>query len=245
MLLLLGTHPDITTSWNSVEGKLTLTGTSSSQVSYINLVAAVKDVVFQSSSAQPNDKSFSITIGDANYLPLTGHYYEYVADYGITWSDAKTKAEARTYFGLQGYLATILYPEEAQLAGEQASGAGWLGGTDEENEGEWKWVTGPDAGTVFWNGLANGSTPNYANWNYNEPNNVNGGEDYLHITDPSIGIPGAWNDLREFGEPPGPYYPKGYIVEYGGMPGDPVVSISTSTNLYALTVVSPLSSVLT
>ncbi|UKM64672.2 T9SS type B sorting domain-containing protein [Flavobacteriaceae bacterium GSB9] len=245
MLLLLGTHPDIATSWNSVEGKLTLTGTSSSQVSYINLVAAVKDVVFQSSSAQPNDKSFSITIGDANYLPLTGHYYEYVSDYGITWSDAKTKAEARTYFGLQGYLATILYPEEAQLAGEQASGAGWLGGTDEENEGEWKWVTGPDAGTVFWNGLANGSTPNYANWNYNEPNNVNGGEDYLHITDPSIGIPGAWNDLREFGEPPGPYYPKGYIVEYGGMPGDPVVSISASTNLYALTVVSPLSSVLT
>lgn len=231
-LILLGSHPNVATSWSALEGKLTIEGIASALVSYTDLIAAIKDVVFQSTSNNPTNKSFSITIGDANYLPSTGHYYEYIASYGITWTDAKIAAENRTYFGLQGYLATLTSAEEAQLAGEQAAGAGWIGGNDVETEGVWKWVTGPEAGTVFWNGVANGSTPNYANWNNNEPNNVNGGEDYAHITDPSIGIPGAWNDLRVGGDPPGLYHPKGYIVEYGGMPGDLDIEIAASTSIY-------------
>ncbi len=238
-LILLGAHPNIVSSWNSLEGKLTLTGSTSIEVSYVDFIAAIKDIVFQSTSNNPSDKVFSITIGDANYLPLTGHYYEYVPAYGITWADARVAAENLTYFGLQGYLATILYPEEAQLAGEQAPGAGWLGGSDEETEGVWKWVTGPESGTVFWNGGNNGSTPNYANWNINQPDNAHGGpgEDYLHITDPSIGIRGAWNDLRIAGDPPGPYHPKGFIVEYGGMPGDPIINIAGSTSIYTPSII--------
>ena len=102
--------------------------------------------------------------------------------YEVITSEAKAAAETKTYFGLQGYLVTILFPEEAQLAGEQAAGAGWIGGSDAQTEGVWKWVTGPEAGTVFWNGGPNGSTPNYANWNSGEPNNCCGGEDYAHIT---------------------------------------------------------------
>lgn len=175
-LILLGSHPNVATSWSALEGKLTIEGIASALVSYTDLIAAIKDVVFQSTSNNPTNKSFSITIGDANYLPSTGHYYEYIASYGITWTDAKIAAENRTYFGLQGYLATLTSAEEAQLAGEQAAGAGWIGGNDVGIEGVWKWVTGPEAGTVFWNGVANGSTPNYANWNNNEPNNVNGGK---------------------------------------------------------------------
>lgn len=231
-LTLTGSHSNIQANWSNLEGKLTLSGLGGVNVSYVDFIAAVNDVVFQSNSANTSgEKFFSFTIGDANYLPSTGHYYEYVSDIGITWTAAKSAAEARTYFGLQGYLATITSVEEAQLSGEQSSGAGWIGGSDAETEGVWKWVTGPEAGTVFWNGAINGSTSNYANWNSNEPNQA-GNEDYAHVTAPGIGIDGSWNDLSNTGNTNGDYQPKGYIVEYGGMPGEPpLVNLSASTKI--------------
>jgi len=231
LTLPIGTNPNITTTWSASEGKLTLKSSASGPATYIDIIAAVKDVVFESSSSTVSgEKKFSFTIGDANYLPKTGHFYEYVPNLGITWTNAKTAAEARTYYGLQGYLATITSAEEAQLSGEQAKGAGWIGGSDSQNEGIWKWVTGPEAGTVFWNGGITGSSPNFAFWNNSEPNNQ-GDEDYAHVTAPGVGIPGSWNDLSNTGAALGDYQPKGYIVEYGGMPGDPVLKLSASTTI--------------
>ncbi|WP_052823420.1 T9SS type B sorting domain-containing protein [Neotamlana sedimentorum] len=231
ILILSGTHPNIVATWDVNAGKLTLKSSNSPLASYTSLIEATKAIIFKSTSNNPRDKVFSITIGDANYLPSTNHYYEYIDDLGVTWTEAKNLAQTRTYFGLQGYLATITTVEEAQLVGEQAAGAGWIGGSDAENEGEWKWVTGPENGLVFWYGQANGTSPNYAFWNNGEPNNV-GNEDYAHITSPGVGIPGSWNDLSNEGNDVGDYQPKGYIVEYGGMPGDPELNISTSTSIY-------------
>jgi gliding motility-associated-like protein len=230
-LRLENNHPNVEATWNSQEGKLTLTGVSGSAVAYVDLIAAVSDVVFESSSTSPTEeKFFSFTIGSANYLPETGHYYEYIEAFGIRWDDARAAAENRSFFGLQGYLATITSDAEAQLTGEQASGTGWIGGTDSVNEGVWRWATGPEAGTIFWNGDANGTSPNFAFWNTNEPNNLND-EDYAHITAPGVGITGSWNDLSITGDPTGDYQPKGYIVEYGGMPGDPTLTLSASTKI--------------
>ncbi|MGV3695661.1 Ig-like domain-containing protein [Flavobacterium sp.] len=234
-LTLTGTHPNITSTWNATTGTLTLTGVSG-QPTYVDLVAAIEDVEFSSSGANPSGvKNFSITVGQANYLPSNGHYYLYVPNLGITWSAAKIAAENSTYYGLQGYLATITSAEEAQIAGEQTTGAGWIGGSDEALEGTWKWMTGPELGLTFWQGNFTGFTTNYAFWNSGEPNNVIDGnnvdEDYAHITAVGVGIRGSWNDLSNTGSASGDYQPKGYIVEYGGMPGDPVLHIATSTTL--------------
>src|SRR5690606_1075973 len=228
-LVLTGTHPNIITSWNPITGKLTLRGLGGADILYRDLIVAVKEIIYESlSSNVSGEKFFSFTIGDANYLPSTGHYYQYIASSGISWNNARTAAASLNYYGLQGYLATILTADEAQFSGEQAGGVGWLGGNDEHTEGVWKWVTGPEAGTVFWNGGTNGSTPNFANWNNNEPNNL-GDEDYIHVTY-GIGRPGSWNDLPNIGGVNN-YFPQGFIVEYGGMPGDPVVDIAASTKI--------------
>lgn len=233
VLSLAGTHSNIIANWDAGSGKLTLKSPTNTTVLYSDFVNAIEDVVYRNNSATPSGtRTFSITVGQANYLPSNGHYYQYVPNFGIAWNTAKTLAETTTYYGLQGYLATITAMDEAILIGEQASGTGWIAGTDEETEGVWKWASGPEIGQIFWNGTVNGSTPNFAFWNRNEPNNTGNNEDYAHITAPGVGIAGSWNDLKITGDTSGNYQPKGYIVEFGGMPGDPVLQISTSTTIY-------------
>ena len=233
VLTLTGTHPNITPSWDPVQGKLTLEGPAT----YSEFESAVLATVFSSSAAVPNGiRQFSITVGDANYLPSTQHYYEFVSVPGITWTDAEVAASNRTYFGLQGYLVTLTSQQEADFSGSQAQGVGWIGASDAAVEGEWRWVTGPEAGTLFWDGGVGGTELTFAFWNNNEPNDfpdgpsVPGQENYAHITDNSVGIVGSWNDLPNTGGG-GAYASQGYVVEYGGTSGDPVLSLTATTSI--------------
>jgi hypothetical protein len=112
-------HPNIKKDWSPIEGKLKLTSAVvGTQISYDDLKEAVREVIFTSSSNTiSGDKYFSLTIGSANYLPSNQHFYVFEPYLDITWTDAKIEAESpgKKYYGLQGYLATILSDEENQI----------------------------------------------------------------------------------------------------------------------------------
>ena len=152
----------------------------------------------------------------------TNHFYEFVPGY-YTWQQAKIAAEKRNHNGLQGYLATITSGIENNfiVSNFGVSGwGGWIGASDEQKEGIWKWVTGPEKGTVF---LQNGKAIGYDNFFTGQPDNNLAIENYAHIW--TWGKKGSWNDLPndpKFWVPNIPEaYKIGYYVEYGGLEATP------------------------
>ncbi|MGB1362731.1 MAG: hypothetical protein ACPG7V_05690, partial [Flavobacteriaceae bacterium] len=124
-LKLLGDFDNISALWKVSEAKMTLSSVDDSALAPEDLIRAVKSVVFYSSDPNPTiDRYISITIGNANFLPSSGHYYEFVSAPNITWTNAKIAAESKSYYGMQGYLATIKSQEEAFLVGELSPGVG-------------------------------------------------------------------------------------------------------------------------
>ena len=100
----------------------------------------------------------------------------------MTWTQAKAKCEE---FG--GHLVTITSAHEQEVVnGMLDKGIRdfyWIGASDTETEGTFKWVTGE----AF----------SYTNWRSGEPNN-DGEEDYAHLyayKDKSAW--GEWNDIKE------------------------------------------------
>ncbi|HEY9710282.1 MAG TPA: DUF4347 domain-containing protein, partial [Oculatellaceae cyanobacterium] len=229
-----GTIGAITWRYNAQSGVMTLDGTASVST----YEAVLRQVTYQNTNATPTTaaRDIQFTLGTAVYNPDNRHYYEFVPTTSdITWTTARDAAALSTtnpfgpgnQFPLQGYLATITSEEENDLIASKVQGRGWIGASDETVEGDWRWVTGPEAGTLFWRGTGNDPTPvpgQYNNWSqtYNgqnspEPNQTGSGEDYGHMHSAESGdIPGTWND-----------YPltysdiEGYIVEYGGLENPP------------------------
>ena len=211
--------------WNENSGYLEITGIGTDEA----YEEAVSKVYYRNTSSSPTTgiRSFSISLSDADYLPATDHFYRFVRQYGISWSAARTAASAMDYYGLKGYLSTIRSKAEQDFISTKTEGTGWIGGSDAESEGTWKWVTGPaEDRVVFWQGSYTGGTVNgqYEHWGSGEPNNQ-GDEDYAHVLYHIQGEKGFWNDLPLIGGG-GDYTPQGFLVEYGGMPGDPVLKLS-------------------
>ena len=194
----------------------------------------------------------SASLAGAAFFAGTGHYYEFVTA-TVSWTAAKAAAANKRFNGLTGYLATITSAEENAFIVEKTGGsAAWVGGSDEfsqinaatgettyanqtASEGKWYWVTGPEAGTQFWDHtksgaarlIPDGNGVRYQNWNNSfnnpawgaEPNNSSTSEHYLQLL---VGGDGNWNDLPNTST-------LSYVVEYGGLPGETALKQASTT----------------
>ena len=140
--------------------------------------------------------------------------YEIITTGQKSWEDARDLAAEASNDDSEynHYMATITSLEEQQEIERQLGNAItgqalWLGGSDSNVEGEWRWVEGPEGledggiGRQFWQGKGSGSAgyavnDSFTNWNgTGEPNDNNSDEDALQI----LSTNGLWNDLPDTG----------------------------------------------
>jgi hypothetical protein len=216
-------------TFNTTTGILIFNGTTTAS----NWQTILRGVEFKStsSSCYALQRRVTFVAGTVFYNPLTEHFYEYVAG-STTWTNAKTSAENRSYFGRVGYLATMSSEAENNFVWKLMSSDAWFGASDEVSavntakgstafasqsavEQKWHWVTGPEKGTQFSNS-STAVTGQYSKWAGGEPNNA-GGEHYGQFYSSNNG---QWNDLPNVNL-------GGYVCEYGDMPGD----ITSSTTI--------------
>lgn len=78
------------------------------------------------------------------------HYYELI-NKRLTYHQASATAAASEHEGVKGHLVTIVSEAERLfLDGLNPRDRDvWLAASDRETEGVWKWIEGPEAGTVF------------------------------------------------------------------------------------------------
>ena len=131
-----------------------------------------------------------------------GHYYEYVRQGGLSWTEANAAAQARTYLGQPGRLVSITSAAENVFVDglrDQGQLRAWIGLRDPDGEGpnSWAWTTGEPA--------------SYFNWAAGEPNNPST-EFWVEIF-----AGGAWNNntVRDLAFPT-----LGYVVEYDPPAGE-------------------------
>ena len=115
----------------------------------------------------------------AGYAAVAQSHFQLIEG-SFTWHQAKTDAETRG-----GHLATLVSEAEWQRMRSDIGNATyvdeswWLGATDEETEGVWKWVTGE-----LWD---------FTRWYPGEPNNAYSLEHYLQMSPASQDF--QWNDM--------------------------------------------------
>jgi len=199
--------------------------TITNATSWAALQTALRAVTFDTASSAISTRLIVFTVGcnlrpNAVYDDGTDHYYEYVST-SSTWTAAETAAAALTHAGLDGYLATIGSQGEQDFIESLVTinHDAWIGASDAytdtpevgpqtDADGEWYWVTGPEARTKFYTEFYTDTFGclGYCNWSTN-PVPTDTIRNYAYLSSTAFL---DWDDLGNAGSV------DGYVVEYGG-----------------------------
>lgn len=234
-------------SFNTTTRSLVFSGSTTAA----NWQTLLRTVRLKTTSAvcNPESRQVSFIVGGKYYNPLNGHFYEYYST-GSSWTNAKTTASTRSYFGRECYLATITSQAENSFISKLVGQNSWIGcsdnylqlnealgytafGSQSASEGKWYWVSGPERGTkmnnqnYYQSGGIQAVSGVYLNWSGAEPNDYPnnatiGQEDYGHMYTSS----GLWNDFPNNAS-------IGSVFEFGDMPNDQTSSqVVFTRNIY-------------
>lgn len=145
-------------------------------------------------------KLLAITGPPPGATVFNGHTYKFFPE-SLSWKQAKARCEE-----MCGHLPYVESDEEntflAELAAKSIGNPGeydaiWLGATDEQQEGDWKWL--------------NGNPLTFTKWNPGQPNNKLNEEHYLI----------QWIPKREWADQPvrSVQHPMSFICEWDSPPG--------------------------
>ncbi|EGF24298.1 Pentaxin, partial [Rhodopirellula baltica WH47] len=143
-----------------------------------------------------NARIAALLAADPNltYSAETGSFYKFVNS-NVSWNAALSAADAATLSSVAGDLVHIGSAAENELVWSIAASGGadvWIGASDEQAEGDWRWYEDGNPEELFWSGDSTGYRPNdqYVNWISGEPSAGQADEDYgrLRHTD------GHWLD---------------------------------------------------
>lgn len=184
-----------------------------------------------------------------NDAGVTSYYQVFTPGGNISWTSARQAALDSSFKGLDGYLANITSLGEQQFLQAKLNGLAWFGASDSGTEREWRWMDGPEAGTLFFQQSTPGSGGNPVGGAFNfwagvnlstgvsngEPNEYTSpsvqGEDYAHFLNADGSGNAYWNDYNNTQPVPS------YMVEYGGATDrlaqtSKVISLGTPSTFY-------------
>ncbi|MAE51863.1 MAG: hypothetical protein CMH27_08630 [Micavibrio sp.] len=138
-----------------------------------------------------SERNFIVNIGDVNEGPSlqidevintinknvaynadNGNFYRYYNS-NVNFNTALNNAAAATLNGANGHLVTITSNTENTFVHGVRGSHIWLAASDTDVEGQWKWIAGPESGSIF--SLGGTATAGfYERWAGSEPNSGTG-----------------------------------------------------------------------
>lgn len=107
-----------------------------------------------------------------SYFADNGNFYKYFNN-NVGFNTALNNAAASTLNGENGHLVTITSADENNFVHGVRGNHIWLAASDADVEGQWKWIAGPEAGSVFSQG-GTATAGFYERWAGSEPNSGGG-----------------------------------------------------------------------